>query len=90
MSLGNGQAAVKHRVQVRIGDEEYVLRGDAAPEHMQRIAAIVHAKFSELQAAYRHVPRHRVAILTALHLADELERLRRENRELLALLEEAK
>ncbi|OUN01011.1 MAG: hypothetical protein BAA04_07760 [Firmicutes bacterium ZCTH02-B6] len=90
MSPANGSAAVKHRVQVRIGDEEFVLRGEASPEYMQKVAAVVDAKFTELQAAYRHVPRHRVAILTALHLADELQRLRAENEELMALLKEAK
>ena len=90
MSSADPTTAVKHRVQVRIGDEEFVLRGDAAPEYMQRVAALVDAKFAELQAVYRHVPRHRIAILTAIHLADEVERLRAENRELLALLEEAK
>lgn len=90
MSAAHGTEPVKHRVQVRIGDEEFVLRGEAAPEYMRQVAAVVDAKFSQLQATYRHVPRHRIAILTALHLADELERLRAENRELLALLEEAK
>ncbi|HEY8496198.1 MAG: cell division protein ZapA [Bacillota bacterium] len=90
MSAANRSAAVKHRVQVRIGDEDFVLRSEAPPEYMQKVAAVVDAKFSELQAIYRHVPRHRVAILTALHLADELERLRAENQELLALLKEAR
>jgi len=89
MSPAEPTTAVKHRVQVRIGDEDYVLRGEATPEYMEKVAALVDAKFSQLQAAYRHVPRHRVAILTAIHLADEVERLRAENRELLSLLEEA-
>ncbi|MBO8142193.1 MAG: cell division protein ZapA [Firmicutes bacterium] len=89
MGQAQHQAPVKHRVCVRIGDEEFVLRGEAPPEYMQRLAELVHAKFVQLQAAYRHLPRHRIAILTAIHLADEVEKLRAENQELLSLFEEA-
>lgn len=80
----------KPRVQVTIGDEEYVLRGDATPEYMKQLAKTVHETFSRLQSMYRNVPRHRIAILTAIHLADEVNKLRQENEELVNLLEEVK
>lgn len=80
----------KERVRVTIGDEEYVLRGEATPEYMKQLAKTVDEIFSRLQTAYPNAPRHRVAVLTAIHLADEVMKLRRENKELVNLLEEVK
>lgn len=65
----------RHRVKVRIGDEDYVLRGDASPAYIEMLARTVDEKFSELLNTYRNIPRHRLAILTALHLADEVHKL---------------
>lgn len=90
MAHGQDAAPDKARVRVRIGDEEYVLRGEASPEYMKQLAKTVDETFTRLQALYRNVPRHRVAILTAIHLADEVNRLRQENNELMSLLEEVK
>lgn len=90
MAHAEGVKREKTRVRVVIGGEEYVLRGDAPPEYIQQVAKIVDETFSRLQATYPNVPRHRVAILTAMHLADEIHRLRRETDELTKLLEEVK
>ena len=62
MAHGRDAAPEKVRVRVRIGDEEYVLRGEASPEYMKQLAKTVDETFSRLQAMYRNVPRHRVAI----------------------------
>ena len=67
-----------------------MLRGEATPEYMKQLAKTVDEMFSRLQATYPNVPRHRVAVLTAIHLADEVMKLRRENKELVSLLEEVK
>lgn len=90
MAHGQNVSRDKARVRVTIGDEEYVLRGEATPEYMEQLAKTVDETFSRLQATYRNVPRHRVAILTAIHLADEVKKLRQENDELVNLLEEVK
>lgn len=90
MAHAQGSAGDKARVNVKIGDEEYVLRGDATPEYMRQLAQIVHETFARLQSTYVNVPRHRIAVLTAIHLADEVQKLRRENDELVSLLEEVK
>ena len=44
----------------------------------------------EVQKSNPLLPRYRVAILVALNLLNELEKLRAEHEELLALMEEAK
>lgn len=90
MAQAQSGAREKARVQVRIGDEEYVLRGEATPEYMRQLAQTVHDTYARLQSMYVNVPRHRIAVLTAIHLADEVEKLRRENDELVSLLEEVK
>lgn len=90
MAHGHDTARDKTRVHVTIGQEEYVLRGEATPEYMEQVAQTVDETFSRLQAMYPNVPRHRVAVLTAIHLADEVTKLREENEELVKLLEEVK
>lgn len=90
MARAEGAKRDKTRVRVIIGGEEFVLRGDAPTEYIQQVAETVDETFSRLQALYPNVPRHRVAVLTALHLADEINRLRQENDELTKLLEEVK
>lgn len=80
----------RQRVTIAIGDEHYVLLGEATEEYMHQLAAYVHERFSKLQAAFPNVPRHRLAMLTAINLADEVHKLREENAELLSLLEETR
>lgn len=78
------------RARVRIAGEEYVVRGTASPEYIERVATVVDAQMRAVQEMSPNLVRHRQAILAALHLADELERLRRENQDLRQLLEEAR
>ncbi|MGE5653168.1 MAG: cell division protein ZapA [Bacillota bacterium] len=67
------------RVAVRIMGEEYVLRSDARAEHVRQVARTVNDKMQEISDAQPQLDLPRVAILTALSLADEL--LRREKNE---------
>lgn len=80
----------RQRVTITIGDEKYVLVGDATQQYMQQLADDVHDKFVKLQATFPNVPRHRLAVLMAINLADEVQKLREENQELLSLLEEVR
>lgn len=78
----------RQRVTIAIGDEHYVLLGDASEQYMHQLATYVHDRFVKLQETFPNVPRHRLAMLTAINLADEVHKLRDENEELLNLLEE--
>ena len=80
----------RRRVTIAIGDEHYVLLGDASEEYMQQLADYVHERFVKLQTSFPNVSRHRLAMLTAINLADEVHKLRDENEELLSLLEETR
>lgn len=78
----------RQRVTITIAGEHYVLLGHATQQYMEQLAREVHDKFVKLQETFPNVPRHRLAMLTAINLADEVHKLREENRELLELLEE--
>lgn len=77
-----------HRVAVRILDDDFVFRGTAPPAHLHRLAAEVDTRMRQLQAEHPNLSRHRLALLVALHLADEAVRLREENERLRRLLED--
>lgn len=63
-------------VQVEIFGQTYSIKGMAEPEHIKELAALVNAKMKEIQKATGTLDPHRVAILAALTISDELHRLR--------------
>ncbi|MHB1225208.1 MAG: cell division protein ZapA [Gemmatimonadaceae bacterium] len=66
----------KQVVKVEILDEEYSLRSDASPEHTRAVAAHVDAAIRRVMHGGSVVETHKVAILAALQIADELFRTR--------------
>jgi cell division protein ZapA len=67
--------AEKKSVEVSIWGQKYNLRGDSDPEYMQDLAAQVDARMREIGKPGD--PIHRVAILTAFILMDDLSKARR-------------
>ena len=76
-------------VRVQIFGEEHVIKGQASKEYIENLASLVDRRLEEVQKVNPLLPRHRVAILVAINLANELEKLSAEHEDLLALLEEA-
>jgi cell division protein ZapA (FtsZ GTPase activity inhibitor) len=70
---------LKRSVSVTIAGQRYDLRSDAEAAHVQRLAELVEERFRRAQRTSRQVATHKLAMLTALQLADELlaERARR-------------
>lgn len=66
----------KSTVKVTIGGEEYSIRSDTPPEHTRAVAAYVDRVLKGLQSGAASAERHRVAILAALQITDELFRER--------------
>jgi cell division protein ZapA len=64
-------------VTVEIQGERHVIRSDAAPEYTQAVAAHVDSTIRALSPG-NVLDQHRVAILAALVITDELFRVRRE------------
>lgn len=70
------------RVQVEIYGQTYSLKGTDNPARIRELAAYVDAKMKEIEKGTGTVDSLRVAILTALTIADELYRLRLQYSEL--------
>lgn len=76
-------------VRVKMDGETYPVRGRATEAYVRLLAGYVDQKIAEVRKVQPNLPRHRAAILAALNLADDLEKLKRENAELIEVLEEA-
>ncbi len=63
-------------VQIEIFGQVYSIKGKDDPEYIRELAAFIDAKMKEVQKGTGTVDPHRVAILTALTITDELYRLR--------------
>lgn len=83
----------KIRTTVKIAGKEYNIAGYDSEQHVQRVAAFVDQRMSELAVTTR-LPPAQLAVLTAVNAADdmiksrdEIRRLRRENEQLREALE---
>ncbi|MFN7945480.1 MAG: cell division protein ZapA [Blastocatellia bacterium] len=66
-------------VRVEIYNQTYNIRSnDGDTEYIQHLAAFVDERMREIASGSLTVDSLKVAILTALHIADELHKLRRE------------
>jgi cell division protein ZapA len=68
----------KTKTAVRIAGHEYTIVSTDAPEHIQRVAAYVDRRMSDLAIASRMAP-NVVSVLTAMNLADDLLKAQDEN-----------
>ena len=64
------------RVQVEIFGQMYSIKGKDDPAYIRELAAFIDTKMKEIQKGTGTVDPHRVAILMALTITDELYRLR--------------
>lgn len=59
-------------IEVEIFGATYHVRGENDPDHLQELAAFVDQKMREVASHVATVDTTRIAILTALNIADEL------------------
>ena len=69
-------------VQVEIFGQKYSIKGTAHAERIQELAAFVDATMKDIQKSTGTVESHRVAILAALTISEELYRLREHSKDL--------
>lgn len=60
------------RVNVEIMGERYTIRGDADPGYIAEVGRFVDERMRELKDASSGLSRARLAVLTAINIADEL------------------
>ncbi len=70
----------KNRVTVHIMGEEFILRGSSSPEEMYNVGRYVEHLMRSLAEKNLQMSKHKIAVLAALNLADELLRLKEEKR----------
>jgi cell division protein ZapA len=79
MSLGKGNmdAATTPTIRVEIYNQTYNIRSDGDSEYISQLAEFVDSRMREISSGTLTVDSLKVAILAALHIADELHRLKR-------------
>ena len=74
------EATTPQKVKVQIYNETYTLIAqDGDPTHIQELAALVDRRMREIGAGGRTVDSRKIAILAALHIADELTKMKAEH-----------
>ncbi|MCR4440717.1 MAG: cell division protein ZapA [Peptococcaceae bacterium] len=79
-----------NRVNVRILNEDYVIKGDADTKHIEKVSSYVDLKMKQLTLKYPHLSPGKVAVLAAINIADEYLRLSSDYDELIKLLDQDK
>ncbi len=68
-------------IKVEIYNQTYNIRSDGDNEYVHRLAEYVDAKMRGVTSGTYTVDSHKVAILAALHIADELHQLKSQQEE---------
>jgi cell division protein ZapA len=80
----------KQRVTVTIYGQEYVVKGVETAEYLNTLAAFVDKKMKQLNQRNPNLSLLKVAVLSALNIADELHKLQEDYDALINLIEEEK
>lgn len=74
------------KVAVTIFGELHVIRGKGSEEYIRGLARDVDRRMNEISLKFPRMAAHQIGILTALNLADELARVKEEQKTLLDML----
>jgi len=70
------------KVQVEIFGQTYSLKGGADNKYIRELAAFIDSRMRDIQKGTGTADGYRLAILTALNIADELHRLKSSHKDL--------
>src|SRR5215210_6838933 len=77
LGKGNMDTASTPTIRVEIYNQTYNIRSDGDSEYISQLAEFVDSRMREISSGTLTVDSLKVAILAALHIADELHRLKR-------------
>ena len=66
-------------IEVKILGQRYKVRSDEGEEYIKSLAQFLNEQILQVQRSSQTVATHNVAILAALHIADDLFKVREEN-----------
>lgn len=75
-------------VEVYILGQKYTIKGEAPEDYIQELAAYVNDKISEVHQNAPNITPVKASILAAINIADELYRLRKEQKTVADSIEE--
>ena len=84
------KSAGTNRVSVEIFNQEYIVKGNENAEYIEMLAAYVDRRMRMIEQRNHSLSIVKVAVLTALNLADELNKLQEDYDDLVKVLEEEK
>ncbi len=79
-----------NRVAVEIYGQEYIVKGNENTEYIEMLAAYVDRRMRMITQRNQSLSITKVAVLTALNLADELNKMQEDYDDLVKVLEEEK
>lgn len=88
--LERKKSNIINRVTVEIFNQEYIVKGSENAEYIEMLAAYVDRRMRMIEQRNHSLSITKVAVLTALNLADELNKLQEDYDELVKVLEEEK
>lgn len=77
-----------NRLRVQLAGQEYTLRGRAPIEHLQTVSELVQRIMNDIRQSSPQLDEKRIAMLTAINVADQFIQLQSEHKELLQLLDQ--
>ncbi|MEW6181901.1 MAG: cell division protein ZapA [Bacillota bacterium] len=77
----------ENRVEVEIAGEPYVLKGEATPEHIERVATLLNQKIKEVRIRNPRLPLLKSAVVAALNIVDEYLVMKDDHENLIRLIE---
>ncbi len=75
------------KVSVQIFGEMYLIKGNGSEEYINNLARDVDRRMREVALKFPRLATHQVATLVALNLADELTKLKEEQKTVMEMLE---
>lgn len=78
----------EQKVSVQIFGELHVIRGKGSEDYIKGLAADIDNRMKEISLKFPRLAAHQVATLVALNLADELSKLKEEQRTVMDMLGE--
>lgn len=79
-----------NKVKARIYDDEYVIKGSAEKQYIEKVASYVDMTMKQLTLKNPTLSAKKIAVLAAVNVADELLRLKEDYEALIKMLDEDK
>lgn len=79
---------MKNKLSVEIYGQQYSLTGKASPGHMRQVASHVDEKMRQIADKNPRLDTTRLAVLSAVNIADEYLKLKQEHDEIMHLIED--